>query len=131
MINIIKQSILIQWVSWQFFEVPKSILKAWRNFLLFNLHYFSIPLLLKTFFSHWRRYRWSYGRGLDLGRYFSVFFSNLISRILGAVMRTFLIVTGLAVEFLVVLGGIIVLLFWLILPLLLIAGFCLGLIVIF
>jgi hypothetical protein len=117
-----KQNIFFQWLSWQFFEVPLNILKAWKNFLKFNFNYFSVPLLLKTFFSHWRKYRWSYGKGFDVGRYFEAFFSNLISRILGAIMRSILIFLGLVTEIFVFLSGIILFVGWLVLPALLILG---------
>lgn len=126
-----RQNIILAWVSWQFFEVPRNILKAWRNFLVFNLNYFSIPLLLKTFFSHWRRYEWSYGRGFDLGRWAYTFVSNMISRVLGAMMRSILIFTGLFLEVFIFLAGIIVFFSWLILPVLIILGFWLGFKVLF
>ncbi len=88
----------------------------------FNLNYFSVPLLLKTFFSHWRKYKWSYGRGFDVGRYFEAFFSNLISRVLGAIIRSIMIFLGLITEIFVLLLGLIVFVGWLILPALLIFG---------
>jgi len=125
------QNIFFQWIFWQFFEVPKNILKAWRNFLKFNLNYFSIPLLLKTFFSPWRRYKVSYGKGFDFGRYFEALFSNLIFRILGAILRSFLIFIGLLVEFFIIFAGIIVFFGWLVLPALLIAGLIFGIKIIF
>jgi hypothetical protein len=117
-----KTNIFFQWLFWQFFEVSGNILKAWRSFLLFNLNYFSIPLLLKTFFSHWRKYRWSYGKGFDIKRYLEAFFSNLISRILGAIVRFFLIFIGLLAEIFVIFAGAIIFLSWLVLPALLIFG---------
>ena len=117
-----KQNIFLQWLIWQFLEVPGNILKAWKNFLLFNLNYFSIPLLLKTFFSPWHRYRVSYGKGFDIGRYFSVFFSNLIFRILGAVMRSFFIIVGLIAEIFIIFAGAILFFGWLVLPAILILG---------
>jgi len=117
-----KQNMFSQWVFWQFFEMPGNILKAWRNFLLFNLNYFSIPLLLKTFFSPWRRYKWSYGRGFDIKRYLEAFFSNLISRILGVIIRSFLIFIGLLAEIFIIFAGAIIFLGWLVLPLILILG---------
>lgn len=92
----------------------------------FGLNYFSIPLLIRTFFSHWRRYRWSYGRGFDIGRYISVFFSNLISRVMGAAMRTFLILFGVFFESLIFLGGTTIFLGWFFLPALLILSLILG-----
>ena len=120
------QNIFSQWVFWQFFEMPRNILKAWRNFLLFNLNYFSIPLLLKTFFSLWRRYKWSYGKGFDIKRYLEAFFSNLISRTLGAILRSFLIFIGLLAEIFIIFAGIIIFLGWFVLPVLLIGGLIFG-----
>jgi hypothetical protein len=121
-----KQNIFFQWVFWEFFEIPGNILKNWGNFLRFNLNYFSVPLLLKTFFSPWRRYKWFYPRGLKIGRYLEVFFSNLLSRFLGAIIRFSLIIIGLLTEIFVILGGIILFFGWLILPALLIAGLIFG-----
>jgi hypothetical protein len=120
------QNIVFQWISWQFFEVPREVLKAWKNFLKFNLNYFSTPLLIKTFFSHWRRYKWSYGKGFDIGRYLEAFFSNLISRTLGAIMRSILIFIGLLAEVFIFFAGAIVFISLLILPFLLLAGFVFG-----
>lgn len=117
-----KQSLFSQWFGWHFFEVPSSILKAWGNFLRFNLNYFSIPLLLKTFFSHWHRYYWTYPRGFDIGKLLEVFFSNLVSRFLGALMRFFLIMLGLLMETFIAAGGIVIFFGWLVFPLALILG---------
>ena len=121
-----KQSFLCQWFAWHFSDVAKEILKGWGNFLKFNLNYFSIPLLFKTLFSYWRRYRWSYGRGFNIARYLEAFFSNLISRILGAIIRSFLIIIGLIVEIFLFLTGLIIFLAWLLLPFLLIGGIFYG-----
>ena len=127
MIEVVKkQNIFFQWVFWQFLEMPGNILKAWRNFLKFNLNYFSIHLLLKTFFSPWRRYGMAYGKGFDIGRYFSVFFSNLIFRLLGATLRIFLILVGLLIEIFIIFAGAITLFGWIVLPALLIAGLIFG-----
>jgi len=121
-----KQNIFWQWLSWHFFEIPKAILRAWKNFLLFNLNYFSVPILFKTFFSYWRRYKWSYGRGFDLRRYLEAFTFNLISRILGAIVRSILIFIGINIEIFIVISGLLVFLGWIVLPVLLIAGLIFG-----
>ncbi len=117
-----KENIILMWLYWHFLEMPKNILQAWRNFLLFNLNYFSVPLLFKTFFSPWHGYRWSYGRGFDIGRYAGVFASNLISSILGAILRIFLIVIGLTIEIFIIIAGAVIFLIWLLLPFILIKG---------
>ena len=121
-----KQNIIIQYLIWHFFDVPKEILKAWKNFLFFNLNYFSVFLLLKTFFSHWRKYRWSYGRGFDVKVYIETFFSNFISRILGAIVRSFFIFSGLLIEVFIFLAGFVILFAWLFLPIFLITSLIFG-----
>jgi len=122
----ITRNIFFQYIKWQFLDMPKGILQGWGNCLRFNLNYWSVPLLLRTFFSHWRRYQYSYGRGLDLKRYFETFIFNMVSRILGAIMRSVLIVSGLFAETLVFFAGAVVLLIWLILPFILLGGFLYG-----
>jgi len=118
----IKENIFWQLISWQFFDIPKNILKAWKNFLNFGFFYFSIPLLLKTLFSPWRRYVWFYPRGFDIGKYLEIWISNLMSRIIGAIMRIFLIIFGLIYEIFILLLGSFIFLIWFFLPLILIFG---------
>lgn len=120
------QNIFFQYLSWHFLEVPRDILGGWKNFLKFGLNYFSIPLLIKTLFSPWRRYQWAYPKGLQIGKWFEAFFSNLISRLLGAVMRIFLIFFGLLVEVFIIFSGAIIFFGWLVLPILLIFGLSHG-----
>jgi len=127
----IKQIIFWQWVEWQFFEMPGNILRAWRNFLNFGLYYFSIPILLKSLFSPWKRYHWVRPRGFDIGKYLETIISNLFSRTLGAILRFFLIIIGLLVEIFLIFAGFFVFLGWLFLPLLLIFGLWFGIKVMF
>lgn len=127
MIQIVqKQNILVQSVFWYFIEMPKNILQSWKDIFRFYLNYFSIPLLLKTLFAPWRQNLLSYSKGFDLGKYFEIFISNLISRTIGAILRFFLILTGLFVEILIILAGIIMLFIWFVLPFCLILGFSLS-----
>jgi len=119
--------IFSQFIFWYFFEVPKKILKAWKNFLSFNLEFFSLSLLFKTFFAPWRKYIWAYPKSFDLTKYLEVFFSNLISRALGMIIRAALIFIGVLTQILIFLIGMIVLFGWLILPGLLWIGLGFGL----
>jgi len=120
------QNILFQWFFWHFFEMPEEIIRIWKNFLKFNLEYFSIKLLIKTLFFPWRKYQVSYGRGFDIGRFFESFLSNLIFRILGAIIRSGLILIGLLVQIFIIFIGIIILILWLFLPIFLILGLFYG-----
>ena len=117
-----KQNIIYQYIVWYFFDVPKEILRGWRNYILFYSNYFSVPTLLKTFFSHWRRYYSSYGKGFSIARYSEAFVFNMMSRIIGAILRVFFIVAGVLAEILIFILGVIIFLAWFLLPLVLISG---------
>lgn len=125
-----RHNIFGQFLSWYFSDHPKLILRAWKNLLKFNLEYFSIPLLLKTFFYPWRRYAWSYGK-FNFKRYFEAFISNSITRGLGAILRFFLILFGIFFEVLIFFGGLFVLIVWFFWPIIVIILLALGLIVLF
>lgn len=124
-------SIFLQALIWQFFDVPKAILKAWQDFLWFNLNYFSVPTLLKTYFSHWRRYRYPYGKAFEFWKNIETFVFNMMSRIIGAILRTVFIIIGLAIEILIILIGMIIFLGWLVLPFFLIFGLIFGISLLF
>lgn len=126
MLAIIKKNIFIQYFVWHFFDAARKIINAWRNFLLFNLHYFSISLLIRTLFSYWHKYRWSYGKRFDLKIYLETFFSNFLSRFIGMVIRIFFIVTGFLIEIFIFFFGLIILLIWFALPIILILGLYYG-----
>lgn len=121
-----KRNIFFQWLTWHYSQAPKGILKALKNFLVFNFHYFSIGFLARTLFSHWRRYIEQYPRGFDIKGWLSAFVGNLISRSLGALVRTITILAGLIVELFILFFGIVAFLVWLFLPILLVFGVYFG-----
>jgi len=121
------QSILLQYFTWQFSDIPREILRAWKNYLRFFLHFFSVPGLLKTLFSPWHGITWSYGRGFSFKRYAETIISNGFSRMIGLCLRLVLILFGLSIEFFVFVFGFLVFIFWFFLPLLSIASIVLGL----
>lgn len=121
----------MQGLIWQFFDMPRAILKSWQTFLWFNLNYFSVPTLLRTYFSHWRRYRYPYGKVFELWKNIETFVFNMMSRIIGAILRTVFIIIGLAIEVLIILIGIIIFLGWLVLPFFLIFGLIFGISLLF
>jgi len=124
-------SIFLQGLIWQFFDMPRAILKGWQIFLWFNLNYFSVPTLLKTYFSHWRRYRYPYGKAFEFWKNIETFVFNMMSRIIGAILRTVFIIIGLAIEILIILIGIIMFLGWLVLPFFLVFGLIFGISLLF
>ena len=120
-------SLFTQFLFWFFIAAPKSYLVVWKNFLSFLAAYFSFGAVIKTLCSPWKGIRWQrQHRGLDPGDIVSTFFSNLISRGLGAIMRTFLLVTGILSEAVFFLTGLILFFAWFAVPILIILGFFYG-----
>ena len=109
-----KGNLITWWLSWYFIETPWNIIKTSCNFIRFGFNYFSLSVLLRTFFSPWRQYLWKYPRGFGLKEYASVFFANLTSRILGALARSFLIIFAIAFEILTIISGLLIFCLWLI-----------------
>jgi len=121
-----KRNILSALIMWHYGVATKGVVVAWRNFLVFNLHYFPVKELFRTLFSHWKRSSDEYGKGLDVKRMASAFLGNMISRVIGAVIRTVVIGIGLIAEVFVFFAGLFMLLIWIVLPILIVIGFFAG-----
>ena len=109
--------VLVFW-RWYYGEALKNVLTAWRNFIIFALNYFSIPLLFKTLFAPWRRDITKRPHGLDLKKFFEYLAFNTISRGVGFVVRFFTILAGIIYLILTIIIGGIFFILWIILPLL-------------
>jgi len=109
--------VLVFW-KWYYGEALKSVITAWRNFIIFALNYFSIPLLLKTLVAPWRRDITKKPRGLDLKKLFEYLAFNAISRGIGFLVRFFTIIVGIIYLALTIVFGGIFFVLWIILPLL-------------
>jgi hypothetical protein len=108
-------------LSWWYGAGWKQRLMMLRERLVSTADYFSIDLLLKTLFSPYRQISAGQVKG-SINVQMRAFFDQLISRIIGAIIRTFMIVFG-AVTMLIqsVLGGTL-LVVWGVIPFLPIVG---------
>ncbi len=122
-----KRNIITLWFLWHYHDALQDIILKWKNILRFNLNYFSISFLLKTFFSPWRRYKLSRGRGFDFGKFAEVLVFNTFSRFMGMIMRTVVIISGVLLQIIIVALGFLVLVFWIFFPLLIFLGIIMSL----
>jgi len=116
------ENLFSSWVQWHFSEMPNFLLLVWKNYILFALNYFSLPLLLKSLLAPWRKYKWNYPRGFDVAGYLSTWISNVFSRFLGALVRIVLIAIGVVFQLFVIFAGAIIFLLWVFVPFIVIAG---------
>lgn len=107
----------MEFLSWFYTKGVEYYIASWRGTLAYFVHFFSLSLLLKTLFSPWKRLVFvDTSPGFNLQKQFEVFTSNLISRMIGAIVRFILFWTGIILIVLVAIGGVVGVFFWLILP---------------
>ncbi len=105
--------LIFDYFYWHYLAAPKKILQIWGNFLKFAVFYFiPVPQLLKTLISPWKKDVTFYGRGFDIKRFFETLIFNVISRVLGALVRSATILLALLFEFFVLAAGLVFLFFW-------------------
>jgi hypothetical protein len=89
LIRVVGESII-----WYYSVGLGVLFRAWMNLHWFLYHYFSIPVLLKTFFAPFRRIREYRARGFDPKDIFEVLVVNTLMRAVGVLVRSVVIVIG-------------------------------------
>lgn len=118
--------IILRFWGWYYSGAVKSLIKIWRNFIIFVREYYSIPLLLKTLIVPWRRDITRRPRGLDIKKLFEALAFNLISRGIGFIIRSITVVIGLICLIGIIILGFVTLVIWLILPMVLLFFIVVG-----
>lgn len=108
---------MYQYLFWHYTEGRKSFLGIWRNYLEYFWHYYSVGLLARTLFSYWHRDIAFRGPGFDIREFFQTLAFNVISRIIGAIVRSLTIIFALLVELTALAIGVVLFFIWLIYPL--------------
>jgi len=88
--------VFYEYLTWQYGEGVREYMRAWQNIHWFFWRVFSVSLLLRTFFTPFRRTSESYGRRFDPAAMAQTFLVNIVTRLVGALVRSVL----LAVAFL-------------------------------
>jgi hypothetical protein len=116
--------------KWHYGRGFVDIMRVWRNFLWFTLHFFSVPLLIRTLFSPWQRLHEEYKKGFDLKSFFSTLLVNTLMRIVGSIIRLLFIIIGIILFFAVAIAGLLFLAFWVVAPFGIVVIFLAGLMLI-
>jgi hypothetical protein len=106
---------LFRYIWWHYTSAFKEILALWLNFAWFVTHFFSMPTLLRTLFSPWKRMSDTYQRR-GLTYLAETFVFNTFSRVFGACIRTVLLFLGVLALCILVLALIPSLIIWIVLP---------------
>ena len=115
--------LLLSYARWHYGRGFNEMLVLLRNFFVFLVHFFSFKLLLKTFFSPWKRMSERYQRGLNIEAAASTFVVNFLMRIVGAISRAVILLFGTCSLILYTILAFFSSLIWLFVPFALLASF--------
>ncbi len=86
-------------LPWYFLEMPMAIINAYGAYARAFWEIFSIPFLLRTLLSPWKNVVDPYPKNkFDLNAIFQALVMNLISRMVGCVVRLVMIALGVVVH---------------------------------
>ncbi len=121
-------SVARDYLVWHYSAALSDMFHIWWNYLWFVNHLFSVPDVLKTWISPWKRLQEDKVNILMKPEdFFANFFVNLMMRLVGFMVRTALLFIALCSFLIIFIGGIMGFFTWLVLPALvvhfLISGF--------
>lgn len=116
-----------EYISWHYGRAITEIIELEKNFLWFGYYLFSFKLLLKTLLSPLYRIKESYKGWTNIEFLLENFIANAVSRVVGFVLRIFVLTVGAVFEIAVAIVFVPVLSVWIVLPALIPMLFLLGL----
>jgi len=108
---------LVGLLSWWYSDGLIDRVRMMRDRLLSSADFFSVSLLISTLFSPFRQIS-ADSAAVSLGDHMHAFFDKLLSRIIGSIVRIFMIIFGVVTMLLQIIFGVVILTSWLIVPLL-------------
>jgi hypothetical protein len=109
-------SLIGSYFIWHYSKAIADLFGVASNYIWFVWHFFSISTLSKTLFSPWERMGEDHKRGEGVEGFFETFIVNTIMRLVGFVMRSCIIITGLITLVVVISISIFIFCFWIVLP---------------
>lgn len=109
-------AVFFEYLLWQYGDGIQEYMRAWKNIHWFLWCLFSVPLLLHTFFSPFRRTSEGYGRTFDPSVIAQTFLINLVTRLVGIIVRAVFLVIALLFETAVAAVGILLFFFFITAP---------------
>lgn len=113
---------LVGMISWWYDQGLRGQFGRIKDRLLATVQFFSVGQLMATLFAPFRQISAGKVQG-SIATQIRAFFDQIISRVIGAIVRLFTILAGIIVLLLQTVGEVLIIAVWLMLPLFPIAGF--------
>lgn len=119
-------TILHHYLFWHYSRAYLQFFHVWTNLMWFVVRFFSLTELLGSLFSPWKRMVEERKKAWDVEEFFSSLVINILSRIIGAMVRIIVLSLGTIVLTVVFVGGLVVYLVWTVAPALIVFLIILG-----
>jgi hypothetical protein len=119
-------NVVTNYTYWHYRKAFNELFHVWLNFLWFVIHFFSLPALTRSLFSPWKRMTEERQGGFSFETLAAYVIVNLLSRVVGFIMRGAVILAGLVVLLATTITGAIIMVCWFIAPIIIIAMFVSG-----
>lgn len=117
---------LIDYLHWQFVITPGWMINLLWNLERAGLRFFSIGIMFRTLLSYWHKDAMAFTGG-SLGKLATIVMWNTISRLIGFIIRTLVIISWLAVQSVFLPIALMVLVVVVLWPILVLVGVASGL----
>jgi len=113
-------SIVHHYLFWHYTRALSEIFTILKNLIWFVGHFFSLRQLAASWFAPWKRTVEGRGEKWNLEDLAGYVIINILSRVVGAVVRTVIIFLGTVSSLVTIVGGVLVYVFWILAPVILI-----------
>ena len=115
-------SIAKNYLVWHYSMAMSDLMHIWWNYLWFINHLFSVPDVMKSWIAPFKRLQEEKTNVLmHPEEFFSGLFVNLMMRIVGFILRTAIIVVAMISFLTVIIGGVMFVILWTVLPVLVVS----------
>ena len=115
--SLYKSRLLAYLVRWYFTQAPFDILKGVQAYIQALATVYSFTFLLKTMFAPWKNQLYAYpDKGFDIQTVLEIWGANTVARLVGAMVRSGVLFTGLILQVLVLILGAGILFLWIAFP---------------
>jgi hypothetical protein len=111
----------LSYLSWHYSQAFVDIYHNSKTLLWFVYYFFSLPILLKTFFAPWKRMDMEKPDHEHMSDKLGRLLINTLMRLIGMFLRTIFILIGLAVMAGLLFAEVSFILLWVVLPVLIVA----------
>ena len=114
-------AVKVRYLIWHYTKGVEDLIRVSLNLIWFLYNFFSISILFRTLFMPWERLTERAGRGSSVEQWAEALVTNVIMRIVGAIVRLSTIIFGILTLLCAWIIAITLFIMWILLPFILLA----------